>query len=133
MTLSAAPVLLYGNFVYDCGADSHRRFGGGAHGLSDRALRRYWAAYFAEPASAYRRRNLIARVGRAPLPPSMILAAGLDPLRDDSLCLAARMAATGQRAGLEHAPRLPHGFLSYGADVPAVRDAFAAIGAWLTQ
>lgn len=125
--------LLYGNFVFDCASDSHRRFGGGARGLSDRALRRYWAAYFAEPASAYRRRNLVARVGNGPLPSTLILAAGLDPLRDDSLCLADRLAALGRPADLIHAPGLPHGFLSYGARVPKVHAVFQAIGAWLAR
>lgn len=130
-TWAEALILLYGNFVYECAAESHRLFGGGAYGLSDHALKRYWAAYFAAPPSTYRHRNLIQRVTDVSLPRTLVLAAGLDPLRDDSVYLAERMAANGQSIRLDHAPALPHGFLSYAASVAAVREVFTEIAAWL--
>lgn len=50
------------------------------------------------------------------LPPTVALAAQLDPLRSDAEILAQRLAATGTRCELMTAPGMPHGFFRWISD-----------------
>jgi acetyl esterase len=44
------------------------------------------------------------------LPPAFILAAGLDPLRDEGIAYASRLLAAGVAVELHVIPGVPHGF-----------------------
>jgi acetyl esterase len=65
------------------------------------------------------------------LPPLYLLAAGLDPLRDDTIRLADRLAAAGGAYELLTVPGVVHGFLGRAPRLPVARDAFARAGAFL--
>jgi acetyl esterase len=60
------------------------------------------------------------------LPPLYLSAAGLDPLRDDTLQLAERLAAAGVSFRCDHVPGVVHGCLRMTRELDAAR---AMIGA----
>ncbi len=105
-------VLFYGMFAHDFHTLSHRRFGDGRYGLTTARMRWYWDQYLghAEPTRDPRAAPLIADLKG--LPPLLLLAAGLDCLRDDSLRLAERLAASDVPFALSVYKSLPHSFAS---------------------
>lgn len=103
-------VLFYGMFAHDFHTPSHQRFGDGRYGLTTARMRWYWEQYLghAEPTRDPRAAPLLADL--AGLPPLLLLAAGLDCLRDDSLRLAERLAAVDVPFSLTVYDGLPHSF-----------------------
>lgn len=63
------------------------------------------------------------------LPPTLIVVADLDPLRDEGLAYAARLAESGVPVRLRHVPGLVHGFLRFSARVDAAAAEARAIAA----
>ncbi|MBP2227800.1 acetyl esterase [Azospirillum agricola] len=103
-------LLFYGMFAHDFHTPSHRRFGDGRYGLTTARMRWYWEQYLghAEPTRDPRAAPLLADLSG--LPPLLLLAAGLDCLRDDSLRLAERLAAADVPFDLTVHESLPHSF-----------------------
>jgi len=132
-----ALLLFYGIFYPLRDSASMRQFGDGRFGLSRRVLERYDAAYFGPVADPGR----TAGSGTAPgeltgadlggLPPAWLAAAGLDPLRDDSVDLASALGAAGNACTLAVYRATVHGFLSYARMLPAARAAFADAAAFV--
>ncbi len=123
-------LLFYGMFAHDFHTPSHRRFGDGRYGLTTARMRWYWEQYLghAEPTRDPRAAPLLADL--AGLPPLLLLAAGLDCLRDDSLRLADRLAAADVPFSLTVYEFLPHSFavmtrLVAAADAAVTRAALA--------
>ncbi|WP_448207025.1 alpha/beta hydrolase [Azospirillum sp. sgz302134] len=104
-------LLLYGMFAHDFDTPSHRQFGDGRYGLTTARMRWYWEQYLGqtEPTDDPRAAPLLAEDLRG-LPPLLLIAAGLDCLRDDSLRLADRLAEAGVPHRLEICESLPHAF-----------------------
>lgn len=95
----ASPVktvtLFYGCFEPDFGTESYKTLGDGRYGLSEPGMKWYWDKYLNGPAD---RENPLACPLRADLkglPPVQVYPAGLDPLRDDSVKLKAKLEAAG--------------------------------------
>jgi acetyl esterase len=65
------------------------------------------------------------------LPPTVLVVADLDPLRDEGLAYAARLSAAGVPVRLRHVPGLVHGFLRFSARVDAAAAEAPAIAAEL--
>ena len=65
----------------------------------------------------------------APLPPALILAAGLDPLRDEASAYADALANTATPVRYHCYPGSIHGFLDKGRLLPVAGEAVAAIAA----
>lgn len=65
------------------------------------------------------------------LPPTTILTAGHDPLRDDGFAYADRLEDAGVTVEHHHYPSLCHGFLSMADSVPAADVAFDELAAML--
>jgi acetyl esterase len=63
----------------------------------------------------------------AGLPRCHLLAAGLDPLCDDSVLLASRLAAAGVATRLDIVPGVVHGFLQMSARLAPARQAITTI------
>ena len=61
------------------------------------------------------------------LPPASVVTAGFDPLRDEGVAYAERLAADGVEAAHHHYPEMIHGFFSMLAD-PEVERAWDALG-----
>ncbi|MFO1048100.1 MAG: alpha/beta hydrolase [Geminicoccaceae bacterium] len=93
--LPRTAALIYGAFSADLDSPSHKRFGGGEYVLSTPTMHWFWDQYV--PDRQRRTDPLVAPLlaDLAGLPPLYLSAAELDPLRDDSERLAARLALAG--------------------------------------
>lgn len=118
--------LLYGCFAPIFDTESHRQCGDGRFGLSTARMQWYWRNWLGAAEDA---RAAPLHAGLAGLPRTHVLAAGLDPLRDDSLMLAARLAAQGVSFRLDVVPGVVHGFLQMSARLAPARMAIALIAA----
>jgi acetyl esterase len=128
----AGAALFYGCFTPKSESESHGLFGKGDFGLSTVRMDWYWrnflgSAYVAPPV-------LAAPLGAASfqgLPPLHLVAAGLDPLRDDTLALATALSQADVSHELATVPGVIHGFLGRAPKLPAAQRALAAAGAFL--
>lgn len=120
--------LLYGCFAPDFDTPSHARNGTG-YGLTTSRMRWYWRNWLGPGADP---RGMPGRADDlSGLPACHLLAAGLDPLLDDSVRLAGRLAAAGVPVQLDVVPGVVHGFLQMTSRLPpavmATRKIAAAI------
>jgi acetyl esterase len=67
----------------------------------------------------------------AGLPPAIVLTAGFDPLREEALAYARRLASSGVSVRLIHFPGQFHGFLSFDNVLQGAREAFDRLGSAL--
>ncbi len=65
------------------------------------------------------------------LPPAIVLTAGFDPLREEALAYARRLASSGVSVRLIHFPGQFHGFLSFDNVLQGAREAFDRLGSAL--
>jgi len=65
------------------------------------------------------------------LPPAIVLTAGFDPLREEALAYARRLASNGVAVRLIHFPGQFHGFLSFDNVLQGAREAFDRLGSAL--
>jgi acetyl esterase len=94
-------------------------------------MRWYWRNYLGAEGEGT---ASLAAPGRAPLhglPPLFLNAAGLDPLLDDTLGLAARLAEAGVPFRLDVVPGVVHGFMQMSSELTAARNALREAGAFL--
>lgn len=122
--------LFYGCFTSREESASHARFGDGTFGLSTSQMRFFWNAYLAG------RDDAMATPLDADLrglPPALLLAAGLDPLLDDSRAMAAALGTAGVPHVLRVWRGVNHGFMRLGSHVVASRAAVRAAGCWMAQ
>jgi acetyl esterase/lipase len=68
----------------------------------------------------------------AQFPPTSILAAGLDPMVDDSILMAHRLADQGVPVKLQYCPELPHSFFNFFMVLPEVQRAVQLVAEWAT-
>lgn len=90
---------------------SHRKFGDGSYLLSTADMAWYWGHYAPQP--THRSDPLAAplHADLSGLPELFVAAAELDPLCDDSVRLAARLAESGQPFTYRCWPGMAHGCL----------------------
>lgn len=67
----------------------------------------------------------------AGLPSAIVLTAGFDPLREEALAYARRLASSGVSVRLIHFPGQFHGFLSFDNVLQGAREAFHRLGSAL--
>ena len=120
--------------VTDPGLDtaSHREIGPRNWLLSTADMRCFWDHYC--PPGVDRGDPLVAplRVADAAgLPPALICVAELDPLRDEGLAYARRLAAAGVRVRTRVDPGMLHGYLGAAADVAVAGEALAEATGWM--
>ncbi len=65
------------------------------------------------------------------MPPTHLLAAGLDPILDDTLMMAAEMARASVPVRMDVIPGVTHGFLQMTSRLAPARDATTIIAAAL--
>jgi acetyl esterase len=95
-------------------------------------MRRYWQAYLGGPATTgdpYAA-PLAAR-DPSRLPPALVTTAGYDPVRDDGLVYARRLAEAGGAVVVRNAADLPHGHLRARHASPSAGAEMAALIAWV--
>ena len=100
--------LLYGCFAPIFDTASHLRNGDGRYGLTTSRMRWYWTNWLGPLQD---RRAAPLQADLSGLPPCHLVAAALDPLCDDSLLLAGRLAEAGVATRLDLVPGVVHGFL----------------------
>jgi acetyl esterase len=124
-------LLVYGVYVRDPTSASQRQFGGGDFGFGTAAMEALWSMYLGDGGRADdpRAAPLLAPLGN--LPPACIVAGGLDPLRDDSRRLAARLIEVGGSFEYLEYPGVIHGFMSMTRDLAVARHAIARVAGTL--
>jgi acetyl esterase len=129
----AAAALIYGAFTPSDASLSHAAFGGGDFVLSTAAMRWFWDHYL--PDRACRQDPYAAPLHAAlhGLPPLLIIAAELDPLRCDSEELAMRAIAAGQAVDYRLWRGMTHASLNWSRRVPRVQGLIAEIGSFLAR
>jgi acetyl esterase len=111
---------------------SHRQIGPRNWLLSTADMRSFWDAYC--PPGVSREDPLAAplRVAdTAGLPPALIFVAELDPLRDEGLAYADRLAAAGVAVRRRRDPGMLHGYLGAAAEIELAGEALAEAAAWI--
>ncbi len=128
-----AGLLFYGCLTPDFDTDSHRAFGGDeAFLLSSERMRWYWSNHLAGRLDAPGAAAVLAAELDG-LPPLFLDAASHDPLRDDTLRLAARLEAIGAAHRLRLTPGVVHGYLRFARCLPAAMATLDAAAAFLTE
>jgi acetyl esterase len=69
----------------------------------------------------------------AGLPPLYLVGAGLDPLLDDTLMLAEKLARAEVDYRLDHVPGVLHGYLRMAGELAAARRTLATASAFLAE
>ena len=120
-TLPDALLLFYGVYTDSIAGPSMAAYGDGRYGLSIVAHQRYLRAYLdrqGDAGGAQLDRRYVFQLDPAVdlrgLPPTFLLAAQVDILRDQSLEMAAALRAAGNEVESVEVPGVTHGFLAYG-------------------
>lgn len=116
-------LLFYGAYAADYESQSHRAFGGVEYGVGTQGARRFWSMYLRDDAD---RLNPLAAPLSADLrglPPLYLIAAGLDPLRDDTRTLARRLTEAQVPHEYREYAGVIHGFMSMLRGLDAAEDA----------
>lgn len=111
---------------------SHQEVGGRNWLLSTADMKCFWDHYC--PPGLNRDDPLVAPLrlaDAAGLPPALVFVAELDPLRDEGLAYARRLAAAGVPVRTRTDPGMLHGYLGAAADVAVAGEALAEAGAWM--
>ena len=117
----ASGALFYGCYAPDFTTVSHAEFGGGAYLLSSVNMRWYWTNFLGQEGADTTSLAAPVRCDLSGLPPLYLSAAGLDPLRDDTLQLAEKLAASGIFFRCDHVPGVVHGCLRMTRELDAAR------------
>ena len=127
---AAHPKLAFQLLVYPCVAPepetaSHHKFREG-YMLSRNSITWFYRQYLRNPRDAndFRFAPLLLD-DLSGLPPSLIIVAGYDPLRDEGIDYAKRLIEAGNRVRLSNYEGMVHGFYLMGGAVEAARRAVA--------
>jgi acetyl esterase/lipase/DNA-binding GntR family transcriptional regulator len=131
-TLPDAALLFYGVYNADHTTQSHRLCGQGDFGLSSEKMAWYRAHYLSDgryQVNDPRVSPLLADLKN--LPPMLITAAGLDPLKDDSVELAKRLTEVGGNFEFKVYEGVLHGFMQLSSVLPEALRAFEDAATYL--
>lgn len=113
---------------------SRAEFGDGRFFLGEAAIKRAETEYLSslDDGEETRASPLLATTASlSRLPPSYIIAAGLDPLRDEAAAYAKRLRRAGVEVKEEVVEGTIHAFVLFAGAIPAGRAAIESIGAWI--
>lgn len=132
LALPATAALFYGCYAPDFATDSHARFGEG-YLLTTANMRWYWRNYLGTAFDAPPVLAAPLNADLAGLPPLYLTAGGLDPLADDTLRLADRLAAAGVAFRHDHVPGVVHGCLRMSRELAPAQAMIDAGAAYITE
>ncbi|MGN6097821.1 MAG: alpha/beta hydrolase [Bosea sp. (in: a-proteobacteria)] len=132
LALPAAAALFYGCYAPDFETGSHARFGEG-YLLTTANMRWYWRNYLGAALDAPPPLAAPLHADLAGLPPLYLAAGGLDPLADDTLRLADRLAAAGGAFRHDHVPGVVHGCLRMSRELAPAQAMIDAAAAYITE
>lgn len=124
--LPATAALFYGCYAPIFDTASHERLGDGSFFLGSATMQWYWGNFLGALPADTAELAVPLRAELDGLPPLYLNAAGLDPLLDDTLLLAEKLAHTGIPFRLDVSPGVVHGFLRMTRELPAARAAIEA-------
>lgn len=101
---------------------SRRNFGGSWDGMGTDDLDSIMSEYFASAKDAKSPLYHHLDADLSGLPPVFVVAAGLDPLRDDSRALATRLRRAGNDVAYEEYSQVLHSFLHFGRTLDDTSD-----------
>jgi acetyl esterase len=133
LPMPAVAGLFYGCYAPRFDTESHGLFGDGQFGLSTERMRWYWGNFLGTSFAAPPGHAAPLGASLAGLPPLYLMAAGLDPLRDDTLALAEAAVAQGAAHQLLTVPGVIHGFLGRTPRLPVAQRALAEAGAFIAD
>lgn len=117
----AAGALFYGCYAPDFETRSQSTFGSGEYLLTSVNMRWYWNNFLGAECDQTETLAVPVRHDLRGLPPLYLSAAGLDPLRDDTFELAARLADAGVPFRCDYVPGVVHGCLRMTRELNAAR------------
>jgi acetyl esterase len=121
-----ALLLAYGMYQRTTETASHRRFGGGGHGLTSARMQWFWDHFLPDGAVVPPLAEPLHADLRG-LPPVHLVVADLDCLRDDSLALQERLVEQGVPVRIDQFSGTLHSFLQFSRILPPARRAIAAM------
>jgi acetyl esterase len=122
----AGQLLLYPMLDSRTATESYRENADGPF-MTAADARWFWAQYGVDHPQPLSAPALAEDDTLAGLPPATVATAGHDPLRDEGLAYADRLAAAGVPVDRVHRPGLAHGYLSMTETVPAAATALDAV------
>jgi len=125
--------LFYGAFSLNFETASEKAYGGGAYFIGTAEIARYWNDYLANAADRQNPLAVPMLADLAGLPPLYVAVGACDPLRDDSVTLAAKAKDAGTEAELVVWPKMVHGALSIMGWIDAMGPAADRAGAFLKR
>lgn len=127
-------LLLYPVTDRDYSRPSYRENGGGEYFLSVAMMDWFWNQYLGETAADAALLALVQGVDDlSGLPPASVYTAEFDPLRDEGMAYAERLAKAGVPVEAEVVPGMIHGFFSMFEAVPDVMPSIDKAGARLRE
>lgn len=124
-------VLLYGMYAAEFDSVSHRRYGGGEYGLTTERMCWFWRSYLSDESQRGHPYAAPLCADLRGLPPTLIIAAGRDCLRDDSLRLAHKLQAAAVPHVLSCYQDAPHSFMQLSRGFSPATTAIAETAAAL--
>jgi acetyl esterase len=125
----ATQMLVYPPLDARCDSESYRERADDGGTITLSQMQWFWSQYIgsADPSDP-----LISPIHAdlQGLPPTLVVAAGFDPLRDDARAFAARLESAGVDVHLEEYERTFHGFLSFEVLAEAA-DALQRMAEWI--
>jgi len=128
-----ALVLNYAVVDADDTPASYTLFDGPGFNLERHEMHRFWAAYVPDPARRRDQRVGLLHGSLAGLPPTLLVVAECDVLRDENLTLAARLETDGTPVTLRRYAGMLHSFLEAVSICPVSVRAFDETAAWIAQ
>jgi acetyl esterase/lipase/DNA-binding GntR family transcriptional regulator len=130
--LPNAAMLFYGVYSPDHTTESHRLFGRGEFGLTSEEMAWFWTQYLSGGShNPHNPRISPLHADLTGLPPFLVTAAGLDPLRDDSVRLAQRLLGTDTPFEFKTYEGVVHGFMKMSDELPEAMTAFQDAAAFV--
>ena len=129
----AALLLSYGAWDCELTRPSHDLFGDAPFQLTREKMATFWEIYCPDPEA---RRSALAspiHADLAGLPPTRLVVADLDVLRDENIEMSGRLNAAGVTFSLDRHPDMPHGFMEAAAFIPAARRAIRSAADWIRR
>jgi acetyl esterase/lipase/DNA-binding GntR family transcriptional regulator len=129
-----AGLLFYGAYSPETMTESHQLLGKGDFGLTSEKMAWYWKQYLdGQPYNPRDPRIAPLFADLSGLPPLMVTAAGLDPLRDDSVHLAQRLLKTDTPFEFKIYEGVVHGFMQMSLVLPEAVTAFEDAAAFVRK
>ncbi|MFI4997672.1 MAG: alpha/beta hydrolase [Hyphomicrobiales bacterium] len=125
--------LFYGCYLPDFATQSHASHGNGDYLLSTEGMRWYWDNFLGGEGVDTKSLAAPYHSGLAGLPPLYLSAAGLDPLRDDTVMLAEKLVKAEVDFRFDHVPGVVHGHLRMAGELSAARRSIEAAGEFLAD